>query len=301
MPPKDFPVIVSTLQIRGARCDNAKATLAAATATTTSATTAAALGVATKAGAQVGARSVRRPLCVPPHRYKAGAFAPLIDCRSLILLAAAIMGGGGGGKSSRSGGGKGKYRGGMGSGPYERSGPILDEPPLYPPDKMADLPKARFPISKEDNFIVETNRRLLSFWKRSPFHQELGGEDPDTRMNTIINLGGLSANYFPQELCLKQQLKVKGRATEKSVLNALKKIERKENEHNEKSTGEKDGEGDGEGDEKEIDRHRGDGGADEDDDEFGDDDYVACREDFEDGMGDDFNDDVGGGGEGELT
>mmetsp|Transcript_42627 Transcript_42627/g.74893 ORF Transcript_42627/g.74893 Transcript_42627/m.74893 type:complete len:215 (-) Transcript_42627:26-670(-) len=209
-------------------------------------------------------------------------------------------------------GGKGKFRGkggkGFGGDVFEHRGPITEPPPLYPPDKMRRLLPAEYPISREDSGLISGHRRLLHFWKTSPYYirgREFGAltsreqEDPEQQMWQITHGGGVSPNYFPAELLLKSQLKGRGRGTAQSVLDVFRRMEGKEKEKDGKGKG-KDGEqanprdadGDGAGLDDAADN-------DEHDDDYGDEDYVGIHDDFEDGMGNDFDDNDGGGGGGE--
>eukprot|EP00927_Polykrikos_kofoidii_P076805 TRINITY_DN73833_c0_g1_i1.p1 TRINITY_DN73833_c0_g1~~TRINITY_DN73833_c0_g1_i1.p1 ORF type:complete len:229 (-),score=45.03 TRINITY_DN73833_c0_g1_i1:138-824(-) len=220
--------------------------------------------------------------------------------------------------------GKGKFKG---FSPYDRSGPILEAPPLYPMEKMLSLPPAEMAIGREDCMLIESHRRLVAFWKTSQFYMNgmtesgssvggasslfdfnpcafdqgpiTGGEakvqtDLNAQMYEIIHSGGLSPAYFPGELCSRHQLKIRGKATTKSVLEAMRAREQKEGKQKKGDAKQpKDRDGDKNAGDPDLDDDAG--GASEE--EFGDDDYVAGHEDFEDGMGNDFDDDGGGDGD----
>eukprot|EP00928_Gymnodinium_smaydae_P064028 TRINITY_DN47465_c0_g1_i1.p1 TRINITY_DN47465_c0_g1~~TRINITY_DN47465_c0_g1_i1.p1 ORF type:complete len:231 (+),score=67.69 TRINITY_DN47465_c0_g1_i1:253-945(+) len=227
---------------------------------------------------------------------------------------------GGGGRGGKKGKGK-----GFGGGPYERRGPVLEAPPLYPPDRMPSVPPVEFPFSREDIMLIEGQRRLLCFWKTSVYYMQggaIGGDaapgaasggavgngaqagpgaagtlpskaELDVRMREIISGGDLSEHFFPQELCLKQQLRIRGKANEKNILDALKRMEGKEARG--AAAAAKRAEQGQDGEEK--DRKAGDDAeeeAPEEDEDFGDDDYIEEHGDVEDGMGNDFDDDGGG-------
>merc|ERR1712136_26277 len=105
------------------------------------------------------------------------------------------------------------------------------------------------------------------------------------QMWEITRNGGVTHAFFPAELLLKSQLKIRGRVMEKSVLDALKKIEGKEGKVTERA----------EGDPRPTDLTIADEEVpDEDEDDFGGDDYAAGHDDVEDGMGDDFEEGRGG-------
>jgi len=207
------------------------------------------------------------------------------------------MGGGGKGKKGKGFKGGGAF--------YERTGPILQAPPLYPPDKMQQMPLAECPVSNEDGRLISDHRRLQHFWKTSPCafagslrsaHQTDPGngglpgpggtkEDLEQQMWEIIHMGGLNQMYFPTELLMQNVLRNKGKHNERSVLDALRRLESKDNGGKGKSTAKE-----GDGEEKPADAGV-EGEAAEEDEEFGDEDYVVDHGDVEDGMGNDFEDD----------
>uniref|UniRef100_A0A7S4SCW1 DNA-directed RNA polymerase III subunit n=1 Tax=Alexandrium monilatum TaxID=311494 RepID=A0A7S4SCW1_9DINO len=215
-------------------------------------------------------------------------------------------GGGGGGGSRFRGKGGGKGKGGSWGDRFIQSGPILEEPPLYPPEKMRHVPPADFPHVREDIDLISTHRRLLRHWKTSPYFQEAKTagvthvQDADLEMQAtkIVHSGGVGTAYFPAELLLKTRLKVKGPATEKSILDALRKYESKEGKLAAKGDKATSKEGEEGGAEPEVDP------ADDvsDEDIGGDDDDVAKHFQFEDGdAGEDSGrDDDGGEGGGDF-
>jgi len=221
----------------------------------------------------------------------------------------------GGGKGKFGKGGGGKYGGGSTSsvlGATASMGPVLKQPPLYPPELMKHLPPPTYPPGKEDCDLLSSHRNLVRFWKTSCFFvpgpmsisqssaeastQDLlhgdGPADLDAQMRSITQEGGVHSGFFPAELLLRSQLKVKGRPTEKSIVDALKRLEAKEGKRQERR--EAGGDDDKMGEVVED-------ADDVDDEDFGDDDDLGRYGDFEDGMGNDFDDDGGGGdGEGEF-
>mmetsp|Transcript_14897 Transcript_14897/g.42288 ORF Transcript_14897/g.42288 Transcript_14897/m.42288 type:complete len:228 (-) Transcript_14897:29-712(-) len=224
----------------------------------------------------------------------------------------------GGGKKGKGKGKKGGF-GGFG-GPFGgKTGPILEQPPLYPKEAMRHLPAPKYPPSREDCDLLTHHRVILRFWKCSCYFvprpatgpraapdrlaaiasqqrqaADRSNADLDTQMWNITHVGGVTAAYFPAELLLRSQLKIKGKATSKSVLDALKRLESKE-----KAKGDGGASGKKEatdGDQQQL----ADDPDDVTDEDFGDDDDLGRYGDFEDGMGDDFEDAGGGDGEAEL-
>mmetsp|Transcript_62313 Transcript_62313/g.140397 ORF Transcript_62313/g.140397 Transcript_62313/m.140397 type:complete len:215 (-) Transcript_62313:135-779(-) len=199
---------------------------------------------------------------------------------------------------------KGKGRGGFKGGGFgDRSvplGPILQEPPLYPPERMRDMLPAEFPVCRDDAELINKHRRLLHHWKTSPYFQEARhnslrkehDHDLELQKERIVAAGGVGQDYFPAELLLKSQLKIRGRASERSILDAFRRYESKEAKAQAKTTNQttaKEGEA---GEEQE-----GEGDNLSDEDIAGDDDDLAKHCQFEDGdMGgeDSGHDDDGG-------
>merc|ERR1712187_382822 len=102
------------------------------------------------------------------------------------------------------------------------SGPILEEPPLYPPEKMRHMPPADYPLFQEDIDLISSHRRLVRFWKTSPYFQKATpsscyGKEHERGLEAqklaIVHSGDVGQKYFPAELLLPVQLKVKGRTT----------------------------------------------------------------------------------------
>eukprot|EP00811_Abedinium_folium_P005044 NODE_14645_length_1095_cov_8.837810.p1 GENE.NODE_14645_length_1095_cov_8.837810~~NODE_14645_length_1095_cov_8.837810.p1 ORF type:complete len:216 (-),score=52.02 NODE_14645_length_1095_cov_8.837810:287-934(-) len=211
------------------------------------------------------------------------------------------------------GGGKGKGKGkgfkGKGFFPnFERQGPVLREPPLYPMDKMRHLPPADYPECREDVDLIADHRRLYAFWKTSPYpvcstpmgqgpgpqrvrRHGMREVDPERQMYEITHAGGVSPDHFPGELLLRNMLKIRGKPTEKSVLDALKRAEGRESRDKAKERADEEVDGK---DAKEGDVEAED---DDDDDELDNDDYVDYG-DVEDGMGNDFDEADGDAGDG---
>mmetsp|Transcript_44621 Transcript_44621/g.117923 ORF Transcript_44621/g.117923 Transcript_44621/m.117923 type:complete len:178 (-) Transcript_44621:50-583(-) len=141
--------------------------------------------------------------------------------------------------------------------------------------------------------LVDAGRRLLGFWKRSPFFCECPSrtgvfaapaKNLDEQMLEIAGAGGVGSRYFPAELLLKSQLKVRGQASEKSVLDALRRLDEKESKMKAATKGRKDTGESGPKDDAVV--------AEDDDvsdEAFGDDDDIGKYMDHEDGGGSDFD------------
>mmetsp|Transcript_109785 Transcript_109785/g.283718 ORF Transcript_109785/g.283718 Transcript_109785/m.283718 type:complete len:216 (-) Transcript_109785:308-955(-) len=204
-------------------------------------------------------------------------------------------------------GGKGFSGGGVFGGP---SGPITEQPPIYNPEGMKHLPPPNHPPGRQDVELIAHQRNLVNFWKRSCFHVPApvsgsrgaamrasfarGGMSAhlDMQQREIMRAGGVRPEFFPAELLLRAPVKLlRGKGLEKSILDALKKLESKEGtKKDKKEEGQGDATADAAADEPE----------DLEDDDFGDDDDLGQYGDFEDGMGNDFEDDGGGDGDAEL-
>eukprot|EP00405_Crypthecodinium_cohnii_P021409 CAMPEP_0206478768 /NCGR_PEP_ID=MMETSP0324_2-20121206/36271_1 /ASSEMBLY_ACC=CAM_ASM_000836 /TAXON_ID=2866 /ORGANISM="Crypthecodinium cohnii, Strain Seligo" /LENGTH=231 /DNA_ID=CAMNT_0053955179 /DNA_START=39 /DNA_END=731 /DNA_ORIENTATION=- len=221
---------------------------------------------------------------------------------------------GGKGKGKRKGGGggfgKGKGSGGAGGGAAGvfsdgvPSGPVLNQPPIYKPEFMKRIPQPSYPPCAEDRDLVQRHRQLTLSWKESCFRVEaesansseialraLKGRslmaDLDIQQKEITRAGGVNANYFPTELLLPALLPAKANksakdltARERNVVEALKRLEKTDSGKNPAGDKEVDAEGhDAMLEEEEV-----------DDNNFGDDDDLGQYGDFEDGMGNDFED-----------
>eukprot|EP00929_Paragymnodinium_shiwhaense_P056828 TRINITY_DN28455_c0_g1_i1.p1 TRINITY_DN28455_c0_g1~~TRINITY_DN28455_c0_g1_i1.p1 ORF type:complete len:224 (-),score=73.47 TRINITY_DN28455_c0_g1_i1:164-835(-) len=216
------------------------------------------------------------------------------------------------------GGFKGKKGKGKGfGGPYDRLGPTLEEPPQYPLEKFPGLRPCE-PVGKEDIAMIVSHRRMQGFLRHSVFHERFvlgsagaGGstsstqgylktitssktesskdeaEAMDSQMREILTAGGTCAKDFPVELTQKHQLRLRGKMAQGSVFDILQKLQAREKAKSGKEESDKKQEGAGD-DFLDLE-------DDADDDDFGGEDYNAGYEDFEDGMGNDFDEDAGGG------
>lgn len=214
------------------------------------------------------------------------------------------------GKGKRGFGGKGGFGGNAGFGPP--TGPILEQPPIYKPEFMKHLPPPHYPPNSEDGELISWHRQLVLFWKSSCYRVDapesgIQGEvlralgeknsarDFENQRRDIVRAGGCPSVYVPSELMLPGPIPSKsGRPAnkrEKNILEAIKKLQGKESNEGEA----KEGEGEGTGDHEIEEEHEMDDG-----DVGGDDDDLNQYADVEDGMGNDFEDDAGGGGEGEI-
>eukprot|EP00429_Kryptoperidinium_foliaceum_P084054 CAMPEP_0176219476 /NCGR_PEP_ID=MMETSP0121_2-20121125/18727_1 /TAXON_ID=160619 /ORGANISM="Kryptoperidinium foliaceum, Strain CCMP 1326" /LENGTH=226 /DNA_ID=CAMNT_0017558637 /DNA_START=8 /DNA_END=688 /DNA_ORIENTATION=+ len=226
------------------------------------------------------------------------------------------MGFGGGssgkGKKGKKGFGGGKGKSGGGKGGFTPMGPVTQMPPTYPPELMKHLPPPKYPPGKEDCDLVTHNRLLLRFWKCSDYYvhapasvsQTIVGSgsresreaaELDRQMWKVVHGGGLGPAFFPAELLLRGPLRVRGRATQQSVVELLKKLEAREG-----ARGRKGQEDAGADDGAKGEASLGDEADDVADEDFGDDDDLGRYGDFEDGMGDDFEDPGAGDGDAEL-
>eukprot|EP00930_Biecheleria_cincta_P042989 TRINITY_DN29570_c0_g1_i2.p1 TRINITY_DN29570_c0_g1~~TRINITY_DN29570_c0_g1_i2.p1 ORF type:complete len:226 (+),score=62.83 TRINITY_DN29570_c0_g1_i2:33-710(+) len=223
------------------------------------------------------------------------------------------MGGGKGRKGSFGGGGfkgggcrGGSFKGGGFNGAGAPNQYVVEAPPLYPKSGIQDLHKASEIISNgQDEDLITNNRRLAGqgSWRMSPyfisqvdprqrFRMRSAAHDADDKMTEILKAGGMRPEFFPLELRTRNVLRIRGNLSEKNVFEVLQRIQDKENNRQEgkdQSAKAKDREGDGPAEED----------NDIDDDIFGDEDDLAGYADFEDGMGNDFEDD-GGGRDGEA-
>lgn len=150
---------------------------------------------------------------------------------------------------------------------------------------MSHVPKACELRGAQEANLITNHRRLLHFWKTSPYYIHKADKSRKWRLTksatpsaedqlvAIVKAGGLSHEHFPVELQTRSLLRAKGKTAEKQVLDALKRMEGKEGKGEEKK---KDNKDDVEGNVEE---------EDVDDEIFGDDDDLAGYHDFEDGRG----------------
>mmetsp|Transcript_8245 Transcript_8245/g.18443 ORF Transcript_8245/g.18443 Transcript_8245/m.18443 type:complete len:227 (-) Transcript_8245:148-828(-) len=226
------------------------------------------------------------------------------------------MGKGGGGKKGGKGG-KGFFQGtGGGGAPGERMMPVMEEPPLYPKEKFPLLERQKGLMTPAEIRLITCNRRAVVHWHDSPcrvvsaptgvpgyLRESYEQSALDTQMKRITGLDkatrGIKPSYFPTELLLRTQHKVKRRgAARGSGVDALRKIEAKEAGSNpDKKPATQPASGENEKP-KAVDPDAED--AEEDEGDFGGDDYGLEHDDVEDGMGSDFDEKGGGGGDDEY-
>eukprot|EP00435_Cladocopium_sp_Y103_P047263 s3717_g13.t2 len=154
------------------------------------------------------------------------------DSHDLSFTALAM--GGGKGKKGWKGGPPSKGTG-KGLGFQVHYGPILEAPPLYAQQPMSHVPKACELRGAQEANLITSHRRLLHFWKTSPYYIHKADKSRKWRLTksatpsaedqlvAIVKAGGLSHEHFPVELQTRSLLRAKGKTAEKQVLDALKR------------------------------------------------------------------------------
>lgn len=222
------------------------------------------------------------------------------------------------------GGGKGKGKGFKGKGfkgagfspALQPRGPLIEALPLYP-GSSCSVREAPFPLPEEDVALVKYHRRLVHFWRSSPYFVQLpfgtaprGSRGSGSSRNAAPGEGAanrplsceqavIAASgpmYYPAELfSIRRPVEAgpsrlenrKGNATD--ALEVFKRMESKEGLKGKQSAEDVEGK-----EEPPL------AEEDEEEEEIGDEDYVQQYGDFEDGtMDGDYDDDGGGGGGGD--